>query len=198
MVVRTNDLHQRIMWSVLQGVHYCGRVHQMSPGIYPCSLPDHVQVVVHQDNMFTCDQVMPFPCLATKEGQSTNDGPCQPFDHTFLVIVMTCMHRQHHGNGADDQNKGHHTHEGKWQVGMPCSGECIEHYVRVCPDVLRKADGAIRDQECSKCEGITHQEVPHHQLAILYIEWAFTSIPPICFCCRSSCCHIQFQVFSSW
>src|SRR5215203_1175673 len=75
---------------------------------------------------------------------------------------------------------------------MAGSGKSIEHYVRVGPKILRKADCTIRNKKSAEGESITHQKIPHHQLSILQVKWALTPTPPICFR-YSSCRHNSFQ-----
>src|SRR5688572_25356149 len=121
-----------------------------------CCLTDHFQLAINERNMLSGDQVMPFPCLATQERQSAYNCPCQPFDHTFLVSVMTRMYCQHHRNRADDQYKGHYTHKCQWKVGMTSTWKCIEHHVRIRPEILAETDGSIGDQESAKRKSIAH------------------------------------------
>src|SRR5690348_6133770 len=128
--------------------------------------------------MFTGNKVMPFPCLAAQERKTSDDGPEYPFDHTGFILFMSRMPSQYHCNRADDQNECHHTHEGQWKIHMTRPGKCIEHYVRIRPEVLAETDTAVRDQEGPESESITHQEIPHHQFAILQVEGTFTSAPP--------------------
>src|SRR4051812_22488177 len=111
MMVHSNQLYQSIMRCVLQGVCNSSSMYFSTPWVNPCSLSDHIQLIIHQHGMFTGDKVMPLPGLTAKESKTANDGPGQPFDHAFFIIIMTCMHSQHHGYGADDQDEGHHTHK---------------------------------------------------------------------------------------
>src|ERR1700741_3788147 len=138
--------------------------------------------------MFASNKVMPLPCLATKESQTSHDGPCQPFHHSIFISFMSCMYRQYHGNGTDDQNKCHDTHKCQRKVLMPGAGKSIKHHIRIGPKILAETDGAIRYQECAKRKCITHQKIPHHQFTILQVERAFTAAPPFglmcCCCCR--------------
>jgi hypothetical protein len=75
---------------------------------------------------------------------------------------------------------------------MTCKWECIENMVWVGPVILAESDGPVRDQERSESEGVTHQEIPHHQLSVLDIEGTFTSTPPFGFhvCCLG-CSHVD-------
>src|SRR5436190_16980760 len=91
---------------------------------------------------------------------------------------MPFMYCKHHCNRAGDKYKCHYTHKCKREVYMSCSRKCIEHDIRIGPKVLRKANGAVRNEECSESESITHQEVPHHQFAIFYIERTSAPVPP--------------------
>src|SRR6476661_3991517 len=152
MMVNAHQVYQHIVRCMVQGIHGRCFVHQLAPGINMGCLAYHSKLVVDQHSMFTCDEVMPFPCLAAQECQSANNGPGQPFDHTLFIVVMTCMHCQYHGNGTDDQDKGHYTNESQWEIGMSRAGKSIEYHVRVCPEILGKTNGTIRDEEGSECE----------------------------------------------
>src|SRR5690242_10790968 len=117
--------------------------------------------------MFSSKQVMPFPGLATKESESANNRPEYPFHNTAPVTFMTSMYCQHHGNRADDEDKGHKTHESQGKILVPGTRESIEDRVRIRPEILAETDTTVRDQECTECKGIAHQEIPHHQFTIL-------------------------------
>src|SRR5690349_17049432 len=102
------------------------------------------------------------------------------------------MYSQHHGYRTDDQDECHYAHESQGKIGMARSRKCIEHYVWIRPEILAETYRSIRDQECTKCKRITHQEIPHHQFSILKVEGAFTSTPPFCLM-RCCCCrHVSY------
>src|SRR5678816_2361832 len=137
--------------------------------------------------MQACNKVMPFPCLARQECDAAYNRPAKPFDNTFFIAFMSCMHGQYHRNRADDENKSHYTHKSQGQISVTRTGKRIEYYVRIGPEILTKADASIRYKESAECKGITHQEVPHHQFAIFQVKWAFASTPPF-WLLRCSCC----------
>src|SRR6476661_5470304 len=145
--------------------------------------------------MFAGDQVMPFPCLATKKGQPSHNSPCDPFHHSFPFSIMTGMHSQHHCDRTDDQYESHYTHKCQRQVPMTGPGKGIEHGVRIGPEILAETNRPIRDQECTKCKSITHQEIPHHQFSIFQVEGTFSSIPQFCLMCCCSCRDVVIYFF---
>ena len=106
--------------------------------------------------MFTGNQVMPLPGLTAKERQTTYDGPGQPFHYPCFITFVTGMNGQYHGHRTDDQDKGHHTHESKRQIGMTGTRKCIKYHVGIRPEVLGKADRPIGDEESAESKGITH------------------------------------------
>src|SRR5262245_13893595 len=113
MIVAMHQADQRIMLSIVQCSCQCTCImYQFSPGIATHCLSYHFNMTIHEYGMFTRDEVMQFPCLATQERQATHNGPEDPFHYTCFILLMSRMHRQHHGHGTDDQNKCHHTHKG--------------------------------------------------------------------------------------
>ena len=80
----------------------------------------------HQSaRMFTCDQVMPFPCLATKKCKSSKDRPRIHFTNAFPISLMPCMNPKHHRNRTDDQNKCHYTHKCQGRFVAPAPGNVL-------------------------------------------------------------------------
>lgn len=132
----------------------------------------------------------PFPCLTTKESQPSKNGKQHVTLHTLTVHFMAFMHCQHHGNGTDDEDKSHKTYERQRQIHVAGAGKGIKHPVWIGPVISAKAGCAITDKECAKSKGITHQEIPHHQLAITNVERTFTASPPFGSCGNCCCRHI--------
>ena len=78
---------------------------------------------------------------------------------------------------------------------MACTRKCIEYKTWTRPIVLTKPYCPIRDQKCTKCKGVTHQEIPHHQLAVFNIERTLSTAPPFCLMltnCRR--CHVNAPI----
>src|SRR4051794_38975556 len=59
------------------------------------------------------DKVCPFPCLAAEEGDASEERPQHPFLNGCAVHAVASFHREHHGNGAHNEDEGHETNEYK-------------------------------------------------------------------------------------
>src|SRR5689334_2128779 len=108
---------------------------------------------------------------------------------------MSRTYRHYHGYRTHDQDEGHYTHKYQWHMCMSGSGKRGEYLVRIRPAITGEACCSIGDQECAESESITHQKIPHHQLAIFHVEWTSSATPP--FCIRWYClCHVLLLVYT--
>src|SRR5690606_29905963 len=138
-----HNLRERIHGCIAKRLHGGSWFNSLALGVHSCCLSYQLNCTINQRSVFASEKVMPFPCLATEERDTTNDRPDQPFDHTFLVAFVTSMHSQHHGNGAKDEDEGHHTHECERKIGVASPGKCIENRVGVGPVVLAEPNGSV-------------------------------------------------------
>ena len=122
-------------------------------------------------------EVPPFPCLATQESGAANDGPEHPFHNTLPVVPVTGSHGQYHGYRTHDQDEGHQTHKGQRYAHFTNKRKRSEHEVGIGPAIGRKTDGTVGDQKSAESKSVTHQEIPHHQFAVLHVEGTLTPLP---------------------
>src|SRR6185369_4142010 len=117
--------------------------HQRSPGIMRHRLTPMLDVIIHQNQMITSNEVMPFPCLTTQKCKSAKNRPAQPFHNSFPVSMMSLMHSQHHRYGAHDQNKCHHTYKSKRQIGFTRPRKRIKHHAGCRPIILTETNSSV-------------------------------------------------------
>src|SRR5262245_2734301 len=94
MILFLHQPYQGLMRRMLQRFAYRADVGDLAPGIASHGLPHQFYLSVHQCGMFASDQVMPFPRLAAEEGESSHDGPGEPFHNAPTVSIMSRMHGQ--------------------------------------------------------------------------------------------------------
>src|SRR5690606_20887650 len=82
------------------------------------------------------NKVRPFPGLAAKEGQASDDCPEHPLLHLLAVHAMTGFNGQHHGDAAHDEDKGHYPNKLKWQRYPVKEGDGLEYPFRYRPVCL--------------------------------------------------------------
>src|SRR5574343_268849 len=138
--------------------------------------------------------MVPLPCLARQESNTTNNGPDQILDYTFFIHIVSSLYCQYHGYRTDNQDKSHNTYKHQRSIhSFRSKWKTLKHFIWVRPSIRRKTNSTIRNQESTKCKGITHEEIPHHYLSILYVKGTLTSTPGFGGRCCCSCCHVKVK-----
>ena len=192
----SKEISSKCNWTRRCYFRSVGQHHFRAPWVVgSCSSP-MLNNSVYQNLVITCYQMRPFPSLASKKCKTPKYGENHIFLHLLLVHFVSCMYCKHHGYRAKDQNKGHQAHKCQGKVCMTSKGKCIEYVIWISPEILAEPDCSVRNQKGPKCECITHQEIPHHQLPVANVEWASPPCPQFGLWLNCNCFH--FSTFNCY